>query len=182
MGWRVGYGHLTLLVGLLPFLAVLALVSASAAASRNRFLVAVGGLTVALSLPFVGQQIVLYGALFGLPLLAAVHVTGGRPLRSLAVPGLAALSACCSRRRGTGPMLEHAWSSDALREMGGESVTYSYLTAGPRDWLTSLPWLAPAAGARKAIHLHESNVPFGPILLLLASSRGEGARYSSASP
>lgn len=168
VGWRAGYGHLTLLVGLLPFLAALALVAASAVASLNRFLVAAATLTVAVSLPFAGQQIVLYGAVFGLPLLAAVHVAGGRAPRFLAVPVLAALSGLLLAAPGLWPMLEHAWSSDALRELGGETVTYSYLTAGPLDWLTSLLWLAPEAGARKAIHLHESNVPFGPILLLLA--------------
>jgi hypothetical protein len=148
VGWRVGYGHLTLLVGLLPFLSVLALVTASAAASLNRCLIAVAALTVAVSLPFVGQQIVLYGALLGAPLLAAVLATGGRGPRSLVVPGLAALAGLLLAAPGLIPMLRHALSSDALRELGGETVTYSYLTAGPRDWLTSLLWLPPEAGAR----------------------------------
>jgi hypothetical protein len=81
-------------VGLLPFLAALALVAASAAASLNRFLTVTSALTVAVSLPFVGQQIVLYGALFGLPILASVFAAGRGAWPSLVVR-LAAFSARC---------------------------------------------------------------------------------------
>ena len=48
-------------------------------------------------------------------------------------------------------------------------ITYSYLTAGPLDWLSSLPWTTAAIPrARLPLHHHESNMPLGPLVALLA--------------
>ena len=88
VGWRVGHGHLTLLVGLLPFLATLALLAAATVGSTTRVLVVTGILTIAASLPFVGQQMVLYGAVFGLPILLGLWWSGERFRRALLSTGV----------------------------------------------------------------------------------------------
>jgi len=168
VGWRVGYGHLTLLVGLLPFVVALSLILAAGVGSTTRLLLVVGILGVATSLPFVGQQLVLYGAVFGLPMLAGVWWATGRSPRSLSRPSAALIAGFLLAAPGFVPMLAHASSSDALRELGVSVVTYSYLTAGAMDWLSSLAWGVHPPAYRPPIHVHESNLPVGPLLLLLA--------------
>ena len=74
VGWRIGYGHLTLLVGLLPFVAGWTLLIASCRPSPGSTLSIVSVLTMAMSLPFVGQQLVLYGLVFGPPLAAGAYL------------------------------------------------------------------------------------------------------------
>lgn len=167
VGWRVGYGHLTLLVGLLPFLAALVLLCASTARSSSLALVVIAVLAVTLGLPFVGQQLVLCGAVFGLPILAGAWWGGGHERRRLLVPALAVLAGLLLAAPGFLPMLAHALGGDALRDLGGPTMTYSYLTAAPMDWLLSLPWRVPPWAGRPPIRLHESNLPLGPLALLL---------------
>lgn len=168
VGWRVGYGHLSLLVGLLPFVAGFALLLASSNRTAGATLTLTSLLTIAASLPFVGQQLVLYGMVFGLPLAAgAWWATGGRP-SDLKLPLLVLSSSLMLAAPGFAPMVDHAFGDDALRQVGRTAVTYSYLTARPMDWLSSLPWGRFMAPGRPEIQDHESNLPIGPLLLLLA--------------
>ena len=176
VGWRVGYGHLTLLVGLLPFVAGLALLLASSSRTAGSTLTVAAVLTMACSLPFVGQQIVLYGIVFGLPLAASAWLgSGGRP-GNLLLPLLVVSASLMLAAPGFAPMVAHAFGGDALRQVGRTSVTYSYLTAGPMDWLSSLPWGLFLPPGRLEIQHHESNLPLGPLVLLLALVPPRGRR------
>jgi hypothetical protein len=168
VGWRVGHGHLTLLVGLLPFLAMLALLAAATVRSTTRVLAVTGILTIAASLPFIGQQMVLYGAVFGLPILVGLWWSGGRSRRALLPPASVGLAGLLLAGPAYAPMVAHALGPDALRELGGAVNTYTYLTAGVGDWLTSLPWGFFPLPGRPEVQHHESNVPVGPLVLLLA--------------
>ena len=168
VGWRVGYGHLTLLVGLLPFVAGFALLLASSSRTAGPTLTLVSVLTMASSLPFVGQQIVLYGVVFGLPLAAGAWLALGGRRGDLVLPLLVVTASLMLAAPGFVPMVAHAFGADALRQVGRTSVTYSFLTAGPIDWLSSLPWGRFLPPGRPEIQHHESNLPLGPLVLLLA--------------
>ena len=174
VGWRVGYGHLTLLVGLLPFVAGFALLLAAANRTAGRGLLLLALLTMAGSLPFVGQQIVLYGVVFGLPLAAGAWAVGGRRDHDIRLLLLALAASLMLAAPGFAPMVEHAFGDDALRQVGRTSVTYSYLTAGPIDWLSSLPWGLFLSPGRPEIQHHESNLPLGPLVLLLVRAPRRG--------
>ena len=167
VGWRVGYGHLTLLVGLLPFVAGFALLLASSNRATSATLTFASVITIASSLPFVGQQIVLYGVVFGLPMAAGAWWAAGSPRRALVLPALVAAASLMLAAPAFAPMIAHALGGDALRQVGRTEVTYSYLTAGPMDWLSSLPWGLFLPPGRPEIQHHESNLPLGPLVLLL---------------
>ncbi len=168
VGWRVGYGHLTLLVGLLPFVAGFALLLAASNRTAGSTLTLTSLFTIAASLPFVGQQLVLYGMVFGLPLAAGAWWAAGGRRSDLVLPLLVLASSLMLATPGFVPMVDHALGGDALRQVGRTAVTYSYLTAGPMDWLSSLPWGRFLPPGRPEIQDHESNLPIGPLVLLLA--------------
>jgi hypothetical protein len=169
LGWRFGVGHPALVIGLLPFAAALALVTAAAARTVTAVLVAAAAASVVLGLLHVGQQLIVYAALFGTPVLLGVWLTLGAPKRRLVVPGLVLAGATLMALPGLWGLLVQASSTDSPRLLGGAAVTYSLLTATARDWLTSLPWmrLPPVPGFRSVFE-HEVNYPVGPMLLLLA--------------
>jgi hypothetical protein len=168
LGWRVAHGHLTLMAGMVPFLAAVALVSGAAAGSLGVVLVAVAAGAASCGLLFLGHQMVLYGAVFGGPILVGLCLDGPRRARLLA-PALALLGALCLALPSLWSVLCHALSSDSLRTLSGMGLAYSYLTATPLDWITSLGWTREAVPlSRPEILHHETNLPLGPVVVLLA--------------
>jgi hypothetical protein len=168
LGWRVANGHLTLMAGMVPFLATVALVSASAAGTLGVVLAAVAAGAASCGLLFTGHQMVLYGAVFGGAIVAGLWRDGPRGGR-LAGPLLALLGALCLALPSFWPVLCHALSSDSLRSLGGMGLAYSYLTSTPLDWITSLGWTRDAIPlSRPAMLHHETNLPLGPIVVFLA--------------
>ncbi len=169
LGWRLGLGHLNLVAGLLPFLASLALLAAAAARRVSATLVAVATLALASGLLYSGQQIVVYSAVFGAPLLLGAWISAGGKWRGLGLPLLTLAAAGFIALPGFWGMLAHARSSDAPRTLGAIAVTYDFVTSSAGDWLTSLPWTrASLPGARTASLHHEVNYAVGPLLVLLA--------------
>jgi hypothetical protein len=170
LGWRVGYGHQSLIVGGLPFAAALALLAAARAETTSGVLVVAAGLAAGLGLLFTGHQIVLYTLVFGAPVLAGLWLSGGGArLRALAAPGLVLVGAALAALPTLFPVLAYAFGSDSLRALGRTDITYSYLTATAQDWWTSLAWTkAFVPSWREPLLHHETNVPLGPPLLLLA--------------
>jgi hypothetical protein len=169
LGWRFGYGHLTLVVGLLPFMAALAVLAASCAGTATIAL----GLTALLSLYvgilFTGHQLVFYGAVFGAPILLGLWWSLGRRPRVLVMPALVGAAALLLALPAFRPVLAHARSSDSPRALGHMQIAYSYLTQRPVDWLGSVLWTRAAVpGGQPELHHHETNVPLGPLLVLLA--------------
>jgi hypothetical protein len=169
LGWRLGYGHLTLVVGLLPFVAALALLAASCAGTATIALVLVALLSLYTGILFTGHQLVLYGAVFGAPILLGLWWSLGRRPRALAMPVLLGVAALLLALPAFAPVLAHARSSDSPRALGHTRITYSYLTQRPVDWLGSVPWTRAAIpGGQPELHHHETNVPLGPLLVMTA--------------
>jgi hypothetical protein len=177
LGWRVGYGHLNLVVGLLPFAAALALVAAAAARTASTALVGLTALTFVLGLLHSGQQIVVCGVVFGGPVLLGAWISLGGGWRGLVAPALVVAGAFLLALPGFWGMLAQARSSDAPRALGATTVTYDFVTATTRDWLTSIPWTIAALPATRPAGLHhEVNYPVGPLLLLLGAVPWRRAR------
>jgi hypothetical protein len=169
LGWRLGYGHHTLVVGGLPFLAALALIAASGAGTISVTLLLVATAALVNGVLFTGHQMVLYGAVFGGPIILGLWLTCGGRARTLRVPALACAAAFLIALPGLWPVLAHAAGSDSLRRLGRMQLTYAWLTSEPMDWLTSIPWTRLAIPFRRpALYHHEINYAAGPLLALLA--------------
>lgn len=169
LAWRLGYGHHTLVIGNLPFLAGAALVAASGAGTLTITLLVVATAALVNGILFTGHQLVLYGVVFGAPILLGLwHATGARA-RSLAVPAVTCLAALFLALPGLWPVLLHATGTDSLRTLGRMRLTYTWLTSQPLDWVTSLPWTRLAVPFRRPVlYHHEINYAVGPLLALLA--------------
>jgi hypothetical protein len=169
LGWRLGYGHLTLVVGLLPFMAGIALLAAACTGTVTILLGLAALLALYCGILFTGHQLVLYGAVFGAPILFGLWWSLGRRSRALAVPACVAGVAMLLALPSFLPVLAHARSSDSPRALGRTQITYSYLTQRPVDWLASVLWTRAAIpGGQPELHHHETNVPLGPVLVLAA--------------
>src|SRR4030095_7463152 len=168
-GWRLGFGHLNLVVGLLPFAAALALVAAAGARRVTLTLGALSAAAVVLGLLRAGQELVGYGAIFGAPILLGLWLSLGGMWRSLTSPVLVTVGAFLVALPAFWGVLAHARSSDAARSLGTAMVTYDFVTSTLGDWLTSLPWTRalPSPDRAPSLH-HEVNYPVGPLVLLLA--------------
>jgi hypothetical protein len=169
LGWRVGFGHLSMMVGLLPLAATLALVSAAATWRTTALLILVAAASLVNGLLFNGVQMVVYGAVFGAPIVLGLWLGLRGKWRNLAIPLLTIVGSILLAMPGFWPMLCHARSSDAPRSLGDAVVTYDFVTATASDWLTSLPWTKAAIPGARAEYLHhEVNYAAGPLLVLLA--------------
>jgi hypothetical protein len=118
-----------------------------------------------------GQQIILYGAVFGGAVLVALflHLSAAEPrdrLRaSLQLAGIFALPLLASLPSVV-LMLGHAASSDAARGLNTESVIYGFATSTWRDWAASIPWARDLIQTGRSVQLqHEFNYAFGPLLV-----------------
>jgi hypothetical protein len=169
LGWRLGNGHQTLIAGMLPFLSALSLLAAAAVGSGSAVLTLVAAGAAACGLLFTGHQMVLYGAVFGGPILLGLWLSSGRRVALLLRPALALLGTFLIALPSLWGPLAHAFSSDSLRALTGLDIVYSYLTATPLDWLSSIPWTRAAVPlARPEAFHHETNFPMGPATVLLA--------------
>jgi hypothetical protein len=167
LGWRLGYGHLTLVTGTLPYLAAVALVAAAGVGSTGLVLLAVATVAIVNGVLFTGHQMVLYGAVFGGPVLVGLWASCGRRPRDLVLPAAVVAGSCLIALPDFWGVLRHALGTDSLRELSGMDLTYSYLTAHPLDWLGSLAWTRQViAPWRHVDHHHEVNSPAGPLLVL----------------
>jgi hypothetical protein len=167
LGWKLGYGHLTLVTGTLPFLAAVALVAAAGTGTAGLVLLVVAAVAVVNGLLFTGHQMVLYGAVFGGPILIGLWASLGRRSRDLALAAAVVAGGFLIALPEFWGVLRHALGSDSLRTLRGMDLTYSYLTAHPMDWLGSLAWTRRTIMPwRHPDHYHEVNNPIGPLLLL----------------
>jgi len=177
VGFRIGYGHLYILFGAIALPAATALLLLARTGQLTLTCTVAAVLAFTHALPHVGLQPVVYGMIFGLPLLAGVIFGLGEPratrLRSTLPTGLAAIGALGLSLPVLAGLMRHFASGDAPRGFGGAPVTYAYLVATGRDWLGTLTLgLDAAQSTRERFALHETNYPLGPALLgLLAFPR-----------
>lgn len=183
LGWLLGHGHHGMVSGNFSLIATWALLAAAAGGTLTVTLAAAAAAGIAHGLPWAGVHTFLCGVIFGAPLLFAAAWGAARVRPRGAVLALAAAAAAvlfCLPRFGG--MLAHAVSSDAARGLGGPQVVWSYVVSTPRDWLTSIPWSRewPAAFGRPLKFHHETNIPWGPLLLLLIAvpRRGRSAAWA----
>ncbi|OGA72408.1 MAG: hypothetical protein A3F77_15945 [Betaproteobacteria bacterium RIFCSPLOWO2_12_FULL_67_28] len=171
LAWRICYGHLNLLLGsiafYIAFCAVVLVVTRTLTISMASFVVL--GLWHALQ--STGQQIILYGAVFGGVVLVALfmHLSAAQPRdrlgASLRIAGVLALPLLAALP-SIAVMLGHAASSDAARGLSTESVTYGFATSTWQDWAASIPWAKDLIPTGRSSQLqHELNYAFGPLLV-----------------
>jgi len=169
LAWRLGYGHHTLVVGGLPFAAMVALLAAAGAGTVSVTLLIVAAAALVNGVMFTGHQMVLYGAVFGGPILLGLWLASGGRLRPLRVPALVCLGALLIALPGLWAVLAHAAGSDSLRSLGRMKLTYAWLTSEPWDWISSIPWTRGSLPVRRPVlYHHEINYAAGPLLALLA--------------
>lgn len=177
LGWRLTYGHESMICGSLFFVAVLSGLLALAAerlSAIHFLLMVLGGLH---SFSNSGQQMVVYSAVFGAPILASVWWTAiwksespsiqARRVLYTGFPFFLLLLCLGLAIQPFTAMLRHAASLDSPREFGKASLTFSYITATALDWLTSIPWSKAWVGDARSegIYHHEINYALGPLLL-----------------
>ncbi|MBL9015566.1 MAG: hypothetical protein JNL83_15385, partial [Myxococcales bacterium] len=169
LAWRLAYGHDNLVLGLLPLVVAAGLVARARSETPSPLAIAFGAWAVWNGLSALGAQLVVYGIVFGAPLLACLALEGTeRPRWSraqLAIALALASAALLVLPRMAG-MLARVASDDFPRT---DHLVYSFGGLELGDWLASLPWTAAGASSSSALGLHEANVPIGPLALLLVA-------------
>jgi hypothetical protein len=158
---RLGIGHENLLSGLLPLVVAFSLLWCARANGLSITLLVLGAFATTVGVSGLGPQTLIYGAVFGAPLVLATVLTAprgarwGRP-QWIVVATIAAAVLVMLPRLAS--MIAHAVGDDATRTLGA-SVVYAEGEARGADWLRSIPWVTSDAG-------HERNYPIGALLLL----------------
>ena len=167
LGTRLIHGHFFLAYGSLVLVAVIALILAARQRSVTHTLIVVSILVIVQAFSTSAHQTILYGAIFGAPILLVLI----RPFRgnygAITVILVLAAAMALSAPKFVG-MLDNAMSNDAGRQLGGPSVIYSGKPSSAFEWLSSVPWgkdVIPSG--RPSGDFHEVNFGFGPLLLLL---------------
>jgi hypothetical protein len=173
-GWRIEHGHLNLILGSGVVLVLWQWACAWALGNLTAVSLAVGGAWLANAAVSSGQQTAVYGIFFGLPASAALAWLLFRAYRERSPkPALGGTLALLTFGLGIGlwglsrwwALWQFATSSDSARSFGA-SVLYSFTVHGWKDWAASLPWSLEAARSLTGeASLHETNVPFGPLLV-----------------
>ncbi|MGE0396384.1 MAG: hypothetical protein AB7T06_06670 [Kofleriaceae bacterium] len=167
LAWRLAWGHENLLIGLLPFVATAAMLWCARARTASTFSLVFTAFVVCNGITGLGAQTVIYGAVFGLPIVVAIVLDGTprwtREHTRVVVSLLAGVLVALPRLV---PMIAHAAGDDATRSLG-ETVTYSYGDPVIADWIESLPWTHELAQRSSLVALHERNYPIGPLLVFL---------------
>jgi hypothetical protein len=178
LGWRIYYGHLHWITGIFVFLVAACLIVSSQVGRVSWSLILVSLVALVNAFPSTGQQLIVYSAVFGGPILLGLawpNLTKANRdlslfenLRPLLLPVLVLLSGLALSMPKLAGMFANAVSSDALRPLGGDSVVYSYTTATATDWLSSLLWAKELIPTGRTLFLqHETNYAFGPSIAFL---------------
>src|SRR5262249_3570177 len=125
LGWRFGVGHPAVVIGMLPFATFVALLTAAAARTMTVTIVAGCIVATVLRLLHVSSQLVVYSAVFGLPIAVGLWLALGGHKRLLALPALVMLSAFLLALPALWGILVQARSSDSPRVLGETNITYS---------------------------------------------------------
>jgi len=172
LGWRLSYGHQSIVLGLFAFLCMTSLLLDEICGRRSAlsFLLAFFALTH--SFQYNGFQLIYYSVVFGAPILIALAFAnpGQKQLARLKwfiYPALVFLSALLVGLPKFAGMLDNAFG-DEMGRVVGSAVIYSYTIATIGDWASSIPWSASFIPESRTSFLHqEVNYPLGPLVLLL---------------
>jgi hypothetical protein len=164
LGWRVAYGHDNLLLGLLPYAALVALWWAGRAGTLSITALCAGALATAEGVSGLGPQTLVYSAVFGAPFVIA-GIAGTRWGRAQAAVGVALVAGVLLVLPRAASMFHYQLGDDAGRGVG-HALVYSYGGAHWTDWLGGVPWTL-AAAPTGALPSYETNFPIGPFAALL---------------
>jgi len=167
VGWRIITGHFNYLYGMLFFPVVVCLLVAAKLRDISITCVVILVIALAHAFPSGGQQIIIYSAVFGFPLLLGLYLTDWKKTDAV-LPVLVIFGAFFLVFPEFWGLLMHATGPDSARSLSDKLAVYSYLTSTPRDWLSSLSLGYELISSERPIGLrHEVNYPLGPIVLLL---------------
>ncbi len=172
--WRTTHGHALLGWAGLHVVICVGLALDTLARRITATHCAIAALVLVHTFPHPGQQMTLYGLVFGLPIVAGIAWqmrADRRRALAIAVPVAATVAALLWAWPHLGRMFAYYTSDDFGRTAGSASVVYSVGQMGARDLALSVPlaWL-PELARRP---WHELNVPMGPLpLLALLAPRG----------
>ncbi len=188
--WRIFYGHVIMLFGTSVFFGFFALFLAALNARLSISFCGVVLFAMLQVFPTCMQQSIVYGFVFGAPVLIAFCASEFWRerqwgfVRSLRVPLLILVSALLLSMPKLAGLLNYAFGSDAARSVAsGNDVVFSYLTLGWRDLVSSLLWGMEGRGSFFGVTspelLHELNLPLGPLLLVVFSLAVRRSQNSS---
>lgn len=177
LAWRIYYGHELILQGLAVFVVFLASFLSFHTARMTLTGVLFSLLALCTAFSSSGQQLILYGAVFGFPILLGLFLdlAAGkdrasrlRCSRSLFTAIALSLTALLLVSDRFASMLVGALGAGAARSLGAGVLTYSYVTADVSDFWSSLPAsLALNPPLRPFFFWHEVNYGLGAAVLLL---------------
>ena len=173
LGWRLSYGHQSIVLGLFVFLCMTSLLLDEICSRRSALSLLLAILALTHCFQYNGYQLIYYSVVFGAPILVALAFAnpGQNQLTRLKwfiYPALVFLSALLIGLPKFAGMLGNALS-DEMGRVVGSPVIYSYTTATIGDWASSIPWSASFIPESRTSFFHqEVNYPLGPLVLLLA--------------
>jgi len=172
LGWRLSYGHQSIVLGLFVFLCMTSLLLDEICGRRSALSLLLAILALTHSFQYNGYQLIYYSVVFGAPILIALAFAnpGQNQLSRLKwfiYPALVFLSALLIALPKFAGMLGNALS-DEMGRVVGNAVIYSYTIATIGDWASSIPWSASyIPESRPVLYHQEVNYPLGPLVLLL---------------
>ncbi len=173
LGWRLSYGHQSIVLGLFVFLCMTSLLLDEICSRRSALSMLLAILALTHCFQYNGYQLIYYSVVFGAPILVALAFANpGQSqltrLKWFIYPALVFLSALLIGLPKFAGMLGNALS-DEMGRVVGSPVIYSYTTATIGDWASSIPWSASFIPESRTSFFHqEVNYPLGPLVLLLA--------------
>ena len=173
LGWRLSYGHQSIVLGLFVFLCMTSLLLDEICSRRSALSLLLAILALTHCFQYNGYQLIYYSVVFGAPILVALAFAnpGQNQLTRLKwfiYPALVFLSALLIGLPKFAGMVGNALS-DEMGRVVGSPVIYSYTTATIGDWASSIPWSASFIPESRTSFFHqEVNYPLGPLVLLLA--------------
>lgn len=172
LGWRLSYGHQSIVLGLFVFLCMTSLLLDEISGKRSALSLLLAILALTHCFQYNGYQLIYYSVILGAPILIALAFAnpGQNQLSRLKwfiYPGLVFLSALLIGLPKFVGMLGNALGDEMGRVVGSD-VIYSYTIATIGDWASSIPWSASyIPESRPSLYHQEVNYPLGPLVFLL---------------
>jgi hypothetical protein len=181
LAWRIPFGHQLILIGNWALLGWILTFTAGMQRSLSFTLLGIVALLDLHVFPVLAQQTLIYSAVFGIPVVAALYWNARRiqvesANRQFVVSMLVPVCALLVSVPVLQLLVRFATGTEAMRGTSSAPVIYGYVVSVLRDWWSSIPWAREAIpfGRDFGLH-HEVNYAVGPLLLaflFLVRSRG----------
>jgi hypothetical protein len=182
IAWFLPYGHESYLLGSLVFVVIASLALSVAAQSLTTIQVLISLMVLIHAIRGSGQQAILYGFVFGAPILLGAGYDlfkrhrGQIRIQDICAALLIFIAALMIALPGYWGMLANAFGSDSARSSVSR-ITYSYYTSQWLDWIQSFAWTIHAIPeSTPHVLYHEINYSVGPLLLIALAFPWKKAR------